>query len=104
MRSSPASPPTTSVTAISRASASGSCPRGAKRYFIHTQYDGRRVWRLVGQAADFGVDEASERARALLAEIRNGNDDATAAPPDAAFEAVAEGVFQRYVVVPPDVV
>ncbi len=71
-------------------------PSGAKRYFIHTQYDGRRVWRLIGKADDVSVDEARERARAMLAAIRNGNGDAAAAPPDIAFETVASEVFRRY--------
>ncbi len=71
-------------------------PSGAKRYFIHSQHDGRRAWRLVGRAADVGVDEARERARAMLAEIRNGNGDAAAAPSDIDFETVADEVFRRY--------
>ena len=71
-------------------------PSGAKRYFIHTQHDGRRVWRLVGKTDDVSVDEARERARAMLAAIRDGNCDTAAAPSDIAFETVAGEVFQRY--------
>jgi integrase len=69
---------------------------GTRRYFIHSQHNGRRVWKIVGQAGDIGLDEARNRARALLAAIRNGSGDETTAPPDIAFETVAEEVFRRY--------
>ena len=71
-------------------------PSGAKRFFIHSQHNGRRVWKIVGDAGADGVDEARGRAGTLLAAIRNGNDDEAAAPPDAAFETVADEVFRRY--------
>ena len=71
-------------------------PPGARRYFIHSQHDGRRVWKLVGQADALNVDEARDRARALLAAIRNGNDDEAAAPSAVLFETVADEVFRRY--------
>ena len=71
-------------------------PSGAKRYFIHSQHDGRRVWKLVGQAGAVSVDEARDRARALLAAIRNGNDDEAVAPSAIPFETVADEVFRRY--------
>ena len=69
-------------------------PSGAKRYFVHSQHQGRRVWEVVGHAGAIGVDEARDRAKTLVASIRNGSGDA--APPDVAFEAVAEEVFRRY--------
>ena len=69
---------------------------GAKRYFIHTQYDGRRVWKNVGQADDIGVDEARDRAKGMLAAIKNGNGDAVMVTPDITFEVVADEVFRRY--------
>ena len=71
-------------------------PSGAKRYFIHSQHDGRRVWKTVGQAGAVGVDEARDRAKAMLVAIRDGNGDTAAAPPDIAFETVADEVFRRY--------
>ena len=71
-------------------------PSGAKRYFIHNQFHGRRVWKIVGQAGDIGTDEARGRAKALLAAIRNGSGDEATAPADIAFETVAEEVFRRY--------
>ena len=41
-------------------------PSGARRYFIHSQHDSRRVWKLVGQTGAVSVDEARNRARAML--------------------------------------
>ena len=69
---------------------------GAKRYFVHSQHNGRRVWKMLGQAGSIGVDEARERARAMLASIRTGTADETAAVPDTPFEIVADEVFRRY--------
>ena len=47
-------------------------PSGAKRYFVHTQHDGRRVWKIVGRAGSIGVGEARDRAKSLMAAIREG--------------------------------
>ena len=69
-------------------------PSGAKRYFIHSQHNGRRVWKIVGQAGAISADGARDRARTLLAAIRKGNGDV--APPDTPFETVADEVFRRY--------
>ena len=71
-------------------------PSGAKRYFIHSQHRGRRVWKIVGQAGSIGVDEARDRARVMLASIRNGTDEQAAAPRDTIFEIVGDEVFRRY--------
>ena len=71
-------------------------PSGAKRYFIHSQHNGQRIWKIVGRAGSIGVDEARGRARTLLAAIREGSDAQAAAPPDTPFETVAEEVFRRY--------
>ena len=67
---------------------------GAKRYFIHTQYNGRRVWKIVGHVGSIGADEAPGRSKTLLAAIQKGNDDV--APPDTPFETAADEVFRRY--------
>ena len=72
-------------------------PSGARRYFIHSQHRGRRVWKLVGQAEALNVDEARNQARAMLAAIRNASDDEAAAPSAIPFETVADEVFRRYV-------
>ena len=71
-------------------------PSGTKRYFIHSQHDGRRVWKTIGQGGDFGVDEAREQARDLLASIRKGSADEASASADTPFETVAEEVFRSY--------
>ena len=71
-------------------------PSGAMRYFIHSQHQGQRVWKIVGRDGAIGPDEARKRARKLLTSIRNGNDDEFAAPPDITFETVADEVFRRY--------
>ena len=71
-------------------------PSGAKRYFIHSQHRGQRVWKIVGEARSIGADEARARARVILASIRNGTDEQAAAPPDTAFEIVGDEVFRRY--------
>ena len=71
-------------------------PSGAKRYFIHSQHQGRRVWKIVGRAGSIGVDEARDRARILVASIRKGDDDEAAAPQDTPFESVGDEVFRRY--------
>ena len=69
---------------------------GAKRYFIHSQHDGRRVWKTVGPVGSISVDEAREFARTLLVSIRTGSDCETAVSPDTPFETVADEVFRRY--------
>ena len=71
-------------------------PSGARRYFIHSQHHGRRVWKIVGDAGSIGTDEARDRARTLLAALRKGDHDSAAAPPDTPFEIVADEVFRRY--------
>ena len=68
-------------------------PSGAKRYFIHTQHRGQRVWKMVGDANAVSVNAARVRAASLLAAIRGD----AVAPPDATrFETVAETVFRHY--------
>ena len=71
-------------------------PSGNKRYFIHSQHNGCRVWKIVGRAEAVGVGEARERARVMLASIRNGSDEGAAVLPDIPFETVADEVFRRY--------
>lgn len=38
-------------------------PTGRKRYFVHSQYTGQRVWQTIGNADDMALKEARERAR-----------------------------------------
>ena len=71
-------------------------PSGAKRYFVHTQHRGRRVWKTVGDAAAMTEPDARARARAMLAALRDDGDSGTQAPGEALFETVAEEVFVLY--------
>ena len=71
-------------------------PSGAKRYFIHLQYQGRRTWKIIGEAGCIGTDEARDRAKTVMAAIREGSLAQSTALPDIAFETVAEEVFLRY--------
>ena len=72
-------------------------PTGRKRYFIHSQYNGQRVWKTIGNADDMTLKEARERARSHLAALRNGEPDPGVAELSGTpFEDVAEEVFRRY--------
>ena len=68
---------------------------GSKRFFVHSQHEGQRIWKTVGDAGSIGLDEARRRATALLAAIRR-DEEATVPPEEKIFEAVAEEVFDRY--------
>ena len=70
-------------------------PSAARRFFIHTQHRGKRIWRIVGDANTINIDEARARAASLLAAIRCVGD-APASPDATRFETVAETVFRRY--------
>ena len=71
-------------------------PSGTKRYFVHSQYRGRRVWKIVGDAAALTEAEARARARSMLAAMRAGGEPDAEDPGATPFEAVAEEVFDRY--------
>ena len=70
-------------------------PSGRKRFFVHCQHHGQRVWKIVGDFGVFDLTEARSRATELLAAIRRG-ETAPVRPGEALFEAVAETVFQQY--------
>ncbi len=70
-------------------------PSGGKRWFIHCQHDGKRIWKIVGNADLMGVNEARSRAAAMLAAIRN-EEPLPASPDETVFEAVAEATFRRH--------
>ena len=70
-------------------------PSGRKRFFIHCQHRGERIWKIVGDAAAMNVAEARAVAGEMLAAIRRGGD-APASPGETLFEAVAETTFRRY--------
>ena len=71
-------------------------PSGTKRYFIHSQHRGHRVWKIVGDAAVMTEAEARARARSMLAALRDDRDIEADMPGDALFETVAGEVFSRY--------
>ena len=70
-------------------------PSGRKRFFVHCQHDGQRVWKIIGDAGAMSVKEARSRATEALAAIRRG-EGAPARPGETLFEAVAETVFGRH--------
>ena len=70
-------------------------PSGRKRFFVHCQHQGERIWKIVGDAGTMSVVEARKHATGLLAAIRRTGNTCTL-PGEALFEAVAETVFQRY--------
>ncbi len=70
-------------------------PSGRRRFFIHTQHDGRRIWKIIGDPEQVGVKEARDAARAALAAIRKGQP-AVASPAETLFEIVAEDMFRRH--------
>ncbi len=67
---------------------------GRKRFFLHRQVDGRRVWHAIGDADDITLSCARSRAKALLAARLLGEE--AEAIDHIAFEVVAEEVFRRY--------
>ena len=70
-------------------------PLGRKRFFVHCQHRGDRVWKIVGIAEGKTVGEARSRAVRTLAAIRCG-EDPPRDPAETLFEAVAETVSERY--------
>ena len=70
-------------------------PSGKKRFFIHTQCDGRRIWKIIGDAEQMSVKEARDMATSALAAIQNGRP-AVASPAETLFEVVAKEMFCRY--------
>ena len=68
-------------------------PTGRKRFFVHTQHQGRRIWKIIGDASEINLNEARKRARAYLIAVRDGT---PKLPDETTFETVAEEVFRRY--------
>ena len=69
-------------------------PSGAKRFFVHSQHRGERVWNIIGDATTMDVREARSRAVTMLAAIRLG-EGPPRDPAEPLFEAVAEAAFER---------
>ncbi len=70
-------------------------PSGTRRFFIHCQHKGERVWKIVGDTGTMSVAEARAVAAGMLIAIRRG-EEAPHAPGEALFEAVAETAFRRH--------
>ena len=68
-------------------------PTGRMCFFIHSQHGGKRIWKIVGDAASLSVEDARTRARSMLAAKRSGT---SATSERILFEEVAEEVFRRY--------
>ena len=71
-------------------------PSGTRRYFIHTQHDGRRFFRVVGDAESLPIEEARTRAGAAIVTVKRGNPFVAVNAGQIRFETVAEEVFRRY--------
>ena len=71
-------------------------PSGARRYFIHSQHRGKRVWKIIDDAAAIAEPEARVRAKSMLTALREGREPDAADPGGTLFETVAEEVFDRY--------
>ena len=70
-------------------------PSGRKRFFVHCQHQGERIWKIVGDVGSMSVTEARSVAGEMFATIRRG-EGAPYAPGETLFEAVAEAAFQRH--------
>ena len=70
-------------------------PSGGKRFFVHCQHRGERVWKIVGNVCRVSVDEARASAAGMLAAIRRG-ENAPRSPDETLFETVAETAFERH--------
>ena len=71
-------------------------PSGSKRYFLHSQSGGKRIWHAIGDAGAITLDSARSRAKALLAARQGGNANNPDTRDPIPFETVADEVFQRY--------
>ena len=70
-------------------------PSGRKRFFIHCQYAGERIWKIIGGVETMTAGEARFRAGEMLAAIRRG-EGLPVEPEETLFEMTAEIVFRRY--------
>ena len=71
-------------------------PSGTRRYFVHSQHEGRRIWKTFDDAGTVTVTQARQRARVMLAAYRNGESTDSGVETDALFETVAQEVFVLY--------
>ena len=71
-------------------------PSGALSYFVHTQHDGKRFSKVVGDAKTLPLDAARARAAKAIATVKRGDSVVAVHAGQTQFEAVAEEVFRRY--------
>ena len=67
---------------------------GIKRYFVQSQHEGARTWRIIGNAAGMTLEEARCRARSVLASLYNGEEIIAATNEETRFGVVAEKLFE----------
>ena len=68
---------------------------GRKRFFVHCQHRGERIWKIVGDSGALDVREARSLAETVLAAVRCG-EASPDQPGEALFETVAEAVFRQH--------
>ena len=68
---------------------------GRKRFFIHCQHRGERIWKIVGDLEDLSVEEARSLAGEMIAAIRRG-EKKPRTPGETLFESVAEATFRGH--------
>ena len=71
-------------------------PSGRKRYFLHSQIDGKRVWHSIGDAGTMSLERARDRATSLLASRSRTDETSPSETASILFEYVADEVFKRY--------
>ena len=67
---------------------------GIKRYFVQSQHEGTRTWRIIGNAAAMTLEEARYHARPVLASLHNGEEIIAVTDEETRFEVVAEKLFE----------
>ena len=67
---------------------------GIKRYFVQSQQQGTRTWRIIGNAAAMTLEEARCRARSALASLHNSEEIIAVTNEETRFEVVAEKLFE----------
>ena len=67
---------------------------GIKRYFVQSQHEEIRTWRMLGDASGMSLEEARCRARSILASLHNGEEIIAATNEETRFGVVAEKLFE----------
>ena len=67
---------------------------GIKRYFVQSQHEGTRTWRIIGNASGMTLEEARCHARSALASLHNGEEIIAATNEETRFGVVAEKLFE----------